>query len=136
MRVVRSSVVFLFFLFGAILFPAIAMAAQDSSAIVVRGTVLDDLRAPIAGAHVTATPDGQSSSGSTVSAVTNTNGAFTLSLPAGRFVIHVTADGFRDGTQNLVTAATGAAPLQFVLQVAAVREDVTVTAPSGYQVPA
>jgi catecholate siderophore receptor len=46
----------------------------------------------------------------------------------------VTADGA--GTQNLVTAAAGAAPLQFVLPVAAVREDVTVTAPSGYQVPA
>jgi hypothetical protein len=29
MRVVRSSVVFLFLLFGAILFPAIAIAAQD-----------------------------------------------------------------------------------------------------------
>ena len=87
MRVVRSSVVFLFFLFGAALFPAVAVAAQDSSVIIVRGTVLDDLRAPIAGAHVTATPDRQSSGGSTVSGVTNTNGAFTLSV-TGRAVRH------------------------------------------------
>ena len=62
--------------------------------------------------------------------------AFALTLPPGRFVIRIAADGFRDGTQNLVTAAAGRRRCSSCSRSPAVREDVTVTAPSGYQVPA
>ena len=113
--------------------PAAAGAAQAAaSTTTVRGTVLDPMKTAVMGASVTAAGDGGAAA---ISTTTDQSGAFTLTLPPGRYTITVTFPGFRDATSQITAAASGNATTDFVLQVAGVRESVTVTAPSGYQVP-
>jgi catecholate siderophore receptor len=115
--------------------PASALSVQEQparSTFTLSGIVLDRTRAPIPGAQVTALVEGQSTPTSTVSDPT---GAFTLTLPPGRYVVTVTANGFRDATVRIVAEPSGNTSTEFVLQVGDVRESVTVTAPSPYVVP-
>ncbi len=133
MRVLRSCVVVLNSLL--VLGEAHASAGQEPSTVIVRGIVLDELRAPIVGARVTATADNATGPTPAIAGATSATGAFALTLPPGRFVIRIAADGFREASQTVVASTTGSPALQFVLQVAGVRENVTVNAPSGYRVP-
>ena len=133
MRVLRSCVVVLNSLL--VLGEAHASAGQEPSTVIVRGIVLDELRAPIVGARVTATADNATGPTPAIAGATSAMGAFALTLPPGRFVIRIAADGFREASQTVVASTTGSPALQFVLQVAGVRENVTVNAPSGYRVP-
>jgi len=116
--------------------PAAAMPIQApaATAVTVNGVAMDRTRAPIPGAQVTAVAEGRRGP---ISAVTDVAGAFTLTLPPGRYVITVTTSGFRDLTEQLVVtpAMTATTPREYVLQLEGVREAVTVTAPSGYVVP-
>jgi catecholate siderophore receptor len=115
--------------------PASALSVQEQparSTFTLSGIVLDRTRAPIPGAQVTALVEGQSTPTSTVSDPT---GAFTLTLLPGRYVVTVTANGFRDATVRIVAEPSGNTSTEFVLQVGDVRESVTVTAPSPYVVP-
>src|SRR5262245_62395707 len=57
----------------------------------LEGHVLDAMRAPIAGARVTAVPDTQTSASSTT---TDQAGSFTLKLPRGGYTVTAVADGF------------------------------------------
>ena len=57
----------------------------------LHGHVLDPTRAPIAGARVTAVPEG---GGAGSSVLSDQNGDFTLVLNPGRYTIAVIADGF------------------------------------------
>src|SRR5439155_16375107 len=107
-------------------------SAQAGSTRVVSGRVLDATRAPIAGARVTAVPDNQSAGPSTV---TDERGEVTLPIDPGRYTITVAANGFLEASQILRASQTSAALREFVLQVAGVHEDLTVTAPAGYRVP-
>ena len=107
-------------------------SAQAGSTRVVSGRVLDATRAAIAGARVTAVPDNQSAGPSTV---TDERGEFTLPIDPGRYTITVAANGFLEASQILRASQTSAALREFVLQVAGVHEDLTVTAPAGYRVP-
>ena len=102
--------------------------------MIVRGIVLDELRAPIVGAHVTATADNATGPTPAIAGATSAKGAFALTLPPGRFVIRMPPTAFARPARTVVASTTGSPALQFVLQVAGVREDVTVNAPSGYQV--
>ncbi len=98
----------------------------------LHGHALDPTRAPIAGARVTAVPEG---GGAGSSVLSDQNGDFTLVLNPGRYTIAVIADGFVAASQALSVPQTGSASRAFVLQVAGVRETVNVSAPAGYQVP-
>ena len=114
--------------------PAPAAAAQaPAPRVSIQGIVLDPSHAPIAGARVTATGDGQRSQ---VSAPTDQAGRFTMLLEPGEYVLRASANGFTDLTQRVDTLNWDLAALEFVLQVAGVRETVTISAPTGYQVPA
>ena len=64
--------------------------------VTVNGVAVDRTRAPIPGAQVTAVAEGRPTP---ISAVTDAAGAFTLTLPPGRYVITVKASGFRDLTE-------------------------------------
>jgi catecholate siderophore receptor len=99
----------------------------------VQGRVVDPSKAPVAGARITAIADGQTAGSSTV---TDQRGEFTLSLAPGRYVLHVAADGFRETTDVMTLAAAAPQQREFVLEIAGVREAVTVSAPAGYHVPA
>lgn len=110
---------------------AAAQATQSASTIsVVRGTVLDESRAPIAGAQVTAVGEHALPAGSTV---TDQAGGFALTLPPGPYTLTVGAGGFEEATQRVTASMSGLGTAEFVLQVAVVRESVSVIARAGYQ---
>ena len=121
-----------------LLFSFLVSAASASDApsqpteLVIHGTVVDSSQAPIPGALVTATLDGDPGP---VSATTDARGEFSLPLKSGQYSVRVHVDGFRDVEQRLAAGPASAVPARFVLQVAGVREAVTVTAARGYQVP-
>src|SRR5947208_3460546 len=75
--------------------PTTQVAREEDRALrPLRGTVLDAMDAPIAGARVTIVDDGQSSretQGSGPSAVTDQRGEFTLTLSPGHYILRVAA---------------------------------------------
>ena len=118
-------------------FTAIAAQSAQSprSVVYLTGRVLDPSGAPVAGARVAAQPSAQRSSPPS-STVTDERGEFTIALEPGTHTLKVTAVGFAEMAQTVTTTRSGAARRDFVLQVAGVRETVSVTASGGYEVPA
>ena len=117
--------------------PQHAQAPSATSVAVgaIRGIVLDQSRAPLAGAQVSAVGVTQNAApgGSTV---TDQSGAFTLTLSPGPYTLTVSAVGFEAATERLTASVSGGKPAEIVLQVAIVREAVSVSAPAGYQATA
>lgn len=111
----------------------ICQAQSQSSKSEIRGKVLDPAGAPIVGARITASPDGQTSSSSTVS---NQSGEFTLTLEIGSYTVKIAANGFQYASRTVSIKNTGSETLEIVLPVAAQYDTVTVTDVSNYQVPA
>jgi catecholate siderophore receptor len=107
------------------------LASPDSSRFALRGVVLDPTRAAVAGAQVTAVPEG---GGPAASAATGTRGEFNLALPPGRYTVTASAAGFQSASRTLSAVDSGAASLDFVLKVVPFAESVTVSAEGGYQV--
>lgn len=107
-------------------------AAPDDGRFHVEGRVLDTALAPIAGAVVTAAPEGPAAR---VETTTDARGAFAVALDPGPHRITVVAPGFRAATRA-IAARTGqaGATLDFVLDLAVRSESVTVRAPGGYGV--
>src|SRR3954447_20756575 len=98
-------------------------ALAESTEFTLRGKVLDPNQAPIAGAQITATPDGSPSSYSTVS---NTFGEFSLLLKPGHYTVYILANGFEE-TSKAISIATGATEyLEIGLQIAAPHDTITV----------
>ena len=106
------------------------LSASEGSRITIQGHVLDPMRMPIAGARVTAVPDSQGSGPSTF---TDQRGEFALAVDSGRYTIRVGAPGFLDASQRIVIPQNGTESREFVLQIAGVREAVTVSAPADYR---
>ncbi len=105
--------------------------AQNQS--IVHGTVLDSTRAPLPGARVTALCDGRTP---TLSTVSGDGGEFSLPLEPGSYSVHAVAPGFAEISQAVILAENGSSSLEFVLQVAGLRQTVTVSESPGYQVQA
>jgi catecholate siderophore receptor len=103
------------------------------SAATLRGTIVDATRSPIAGATVTAVPEG---GGAPLSVRSDSRGAFELRLPAGSYTIRLDAAGFEPEVQKVRTAQIGTNVREYTLAVAGLRDSVTVVAPGGYQEPA
>ncbi len=114
-------------------FAELGIAQANPSRVSIQGRVLDPMRAPIAGARVTAVLDNQ---GSGPSMLTDQRGEFTLAVDPGRYTVTVVAAGFLQVTQNVDPLQDGAVSREFVLQIAGVQESVTVSAADGYRVPA
>jgi catecholate siderophore receptor len=111
----------------------LALAQIAKAGFSLEGRVLDSTRAPIAGARVAAVRDGQSTG---PSAITDQRGEFSLKLTSGSYRLAVVADGFVEQSQRVNAPQTGSVSREIVLQVAGVREDITVSAPAGgYRVP-
>jgi len=95
----------------------------------LRGTVKDGSGAAIAKATVTVLTPRQAVVGTVI---TDGSGAFSIAeIPSGDYVIHVKAGGFGEH-RTTATVRDGNATVAIVLEVAAVREQVTVTARPGY----
>jgi catecholate siderophore receptor len=132
MRRVSFVVVFLAIL--ALIPAAVAVAQTTPAGIPLEGRVVDSSKGPIAGARVTAVPDGAASGSSTL---TDERGTFTLTLTPGAYTLNIAADGFAERSQRVDTLKAGGPVREIVLEIAGVRESVTVAAPAGgYQVEA
>ena len=75
----------------------------------IEGRVLDPLKAPIAGARVTAVADGQAQGVGTMS---DARGDFSLSLPTGAYTLSVQADGFTAAAQHIASPDSGSVSLR------------------------
>jgi catecholate siderophore receptor len=130
----RRSGLFFVSVLLALIHTPLALAQNVAPTFSLEGRILDATQAPIAGAEVTAVPDGHTSGPATV---TDARGAFVLSLAPGSYVLKVSAEGFVEHSHSVNANRAGSASREIVLRVAGVREDVTVSAPAGgSQVPA
>jgi catecholate siderophore receptor len=115
------------------LYTPLALAQIPAAGCSLEGRVVDLTQASIAGARVTAVPEGQSTG---PSVLTDQRGEFTLKVAAGFYRLTVAADGFVEQSQRVNVGQTGRASTEIVLEVAGVREEITVSAPAGgYEVP-
>lgn len=112
------------------------LEAQQNGTIT--GTVLDQTRKPIASAAVEATSE---SAGATRTTVSDAEGRFSLSVPAGTYLVRVSSPGFALATRSGAQVADGATldvPVTMSVETLAtsvtVSESISlaaVTAPSG-----
>jgi catecholate siderophore receptor len=98
------------------------------------GYVRDPAGGVLDGAQITAASEGTGAS--RTSATTDRTGHFVLVLDPGTYDLTIAAAGFLDAVQRLTLPKGSAQKREFVLQLAGVRQDVSVSAPSGYQVEA
>jgi catecholate siderophore receptor len=103
-----------------------------SPIIYLKGRVMDSIGLPLEGASVTVQPGPRGSSAPAVTALTNAAGEFTIALGPGTHTLILTAPGFADLSRRVDTGQIGAGRRDFTLQVAGVRESVSVTGAPGY----
>ena len=112
---------------------AVVDAFQQPAQAIVRGRVLDSTRAAVVGAHVTVTPDRL---GGPASATTNQQGEFEVPLTPGGYTVRVSAPGFVEVSRRVTLSQGSTVVADFTLDVAGIREAVSVDAAIGYSVPA
>src|SRR6266545_1461417 len=102
------------FLSAFVLFlSGIPASAQTSG--VFRGRIVDPMRAPIAGADVTAVRTAPAMTATTMS---DQNGDFAFQLEPGTYLVRISSAGFADALRRMTVSPGGAAPVEFVLQIA------------------
>jgi catecholate siderophore receptor len=99
----------------------------------VRGRVIDANGAAVPGARVDALREGSSTLAAAT--VSDSGGKFALALEEGAYVVRVAVDRSAETARSLRVPASGPDIEDVVLQVTAVREAITVTAPNGYTIP-
>lgn len=108
-------------------FAPIALAADGAS---VSGKVTDSAGASVAGATVRVV----SASGTDRRAKTNSEGAYSIDgVPPGQYLVEVTSPGFRTATRDRVDVESDGVVVDVPLAVAAVAEEVTITAAGSAQ---
>src|SRR5262245_22436461 len=105
-------------------------ADSPKPAAVLRGRILDSSCAPIQGARISAASLNGVWKGS---AVTDPLGEFSMAVDPGRYTVAAVADGFSESSRT-VTASAGTAAIEFILQVAGVRETLDVSAAAEHGV--
>ena len=85
--------------------------------------VVDPARAPIAGATITAAPQGRAPGPSTTS---DQAGEFSLSLDPGTYTITIEAEGFEEISQTVNVTSATPTPLAVMLQVGPLHNTITV----------
>jgi catecholate siderophore receptor len=105
-------------------FAAVHCVADEPPAIGLHGRVLDPSGNGIPGARVTAVPDGARAG---VTVVSDPRGGFLVDLPAGRYVILVNANGFREASADVVLSRDRTELEPFMLQIGEHSDTVTVT---------
>ena len=104
-----------------LLLPSISLAQTEGR---VTGVVRDVTRAALPGATVTATHE---TTRQVRTATTAGDGAYTLTLPPGRYTVTASAPSFARGSQVVDVTAGGSSQADFVLETQ-LAEQVTVTA--------
>lgn len=115
-------------LFGAfsliVLFTTVGLATSPSPKTTVRGRIVDQNRAVVFGALVTFE---SSVTGSSVSASSDTEGEFTLSLEPGDYVLEVKAEGFSSLSRRLRVSPDEKDTIELSLEIASTTAIVTVS---------
>src|SRR6185503_5261611 len=119
------SLLLVFILFAVVI---VAPAQVQSHQIALKGKVLDPARAPIAGALVTAIPDGKASG---PSALSDQAGEFALPLEPGTYALKVTSEGFQESVQT-IKVTSGSEFLSIGMQIEGQHDTVTIVA-TDYQ---
>jgi catecholate siderophore receptor len=109
---------------------SLPLAALPPS-VQTQGKVLDQSRAPLAGARIVFSAVGKTTGFSTIS---TQSGDFSLGLEPGEYNLVISVDGFLDAKQKVTIGDKIGSPLEIVLQVAAQSYSVTVSESAGYQV--
>jgi len=126
----RFSVRFLFFRYSFVLLALFSLAqfsaAQNQINGRLAGTIADPRGALIAGAQISAASI--LASGEPIHGVSSSNGAFSLSLPPGRYQVKIVRDSFAPSTQELSIAAGETRELQVRMALEPLSSKVVVTA--------
>ena len=117
--ITRYSLILLTLAAGAM----ICQAQLMSDRVLVRVRVLDPNHAAIAAATVT-----MQSVQSRYAASSSGSGDFSLAVPAGEYVLKVSADGFAGAVKTITVTQTTSPPLEIILQVAGSTATVTIIA--------
>ncbi|MDT4965683.1 MAG: catecholate siderophore receptor, partial [Acidobacteriota bacterium] len=112
-----------------VLITGLLTCQAQSSQFQLRGKVLDQNHAAVAGARVTADLTSQASA---ISATTDATGQFVLTLVPDKYELTIVADGFAPAKQTVELSRDGHSSLEIVLQVAGTSDSVTVLAAGGY----
>ena len=125
-RVLWLSVVFLSL-------PRLALPAQSAaSTFAVTGRVQDQTGAPIAGAAVSLSLAG--SQGQVASTRTDGRGEFSLTVRPGTYSLTIASAGFVTAAFRVADEGRGSITHDVVLQIAGVRETVSINAPAPYRI--
>lgn len=115
---IMRSIRYAIFILSFLVLPAAAMAQTGS----ITGTVTVTNDVPLHDASVTVIGTGQTTA-------TDAEGKFEITgVPAGRQTIRVHVEGFSDAVQTVTVAANSSVAVDIKLEIAALREQVTVTA--------
>lgn len=127
----------IFNIFGFVLIAGVLLcqAQNDAGAkFQLRGRILDQNLAALAGANVTAVP--KRGTGAGANAVTDQNGEFSFSLEPNEYTLEVTANGFSKASRAVTIGSKNSELLEIVLQVAGANAVVNVGDESSYKVEA
>ncbi len=122
---------FALFLWVSLVSIYIPVRAETPVLVPIHGRILDQNRAAVAGAKVTAIPKGGLKS---VSTVTDVNGEFSLDVPPMEHILNVSANGFAEASQQLDARSSDLKTLEIVLRVGSVDAFVTVIDSSDFPV--
>src|SRR5215472_3258094 len=112
--------------FATAFFPHLWGQSQQTS---LRGRIVDPTHAPISGAQINVAADGQVSG---VSATSDQNGEFSLTLETGKSQFKIYKERFSDASFSVDVPSEGLDMPDIVLQIASVNSAVTVTEHAGY----
>ncbi len=98
--------------------------------IQLRGRVLDQNHAAVAGAKVTVVAEGQATA---YSAITDQNGEFSLTLEPAEYTVKISANGFSEFSQAFNIRQNNSDSLEIVLSVAGSSATVNVVDAGDYQ---
>src|SRR5262245_3245705 len=110
----------------------LSQTQAQSAKPLLRGKALDPAGAPIAGARITAVPEGRGGGSSTVS---DQSGEFSLALDPGNYTIKIGAQGFLEVARTLSIKDNDSGYLEVSLEIATRRDMVVVTDTNTYQAP-
>lgn len=125
----------IFNVFGIVLVAGglLCQAQTGDAKFLLQGKVLDQNRAAIAGAKVTAAAKGRAGE---ISTVTGANGEFSLPLAPDEYTLKISSNGFSENSQTIDIRQNKPESLEIVLQVAGANAVVNVGDTASYKVDA
>ncbi len=109
----------------------VAAAESASPTVPFQGRVTDPSPLPIPGARIAVTAVGDEEH-PVATAISGRDGRFAVDLAPGDYTLRVSMEGFVDTLTPITVPADGRGTRDFVLQVPAIADAITVRAPSGY----